>query len=130
MAKTITLREANQAFSRIIREVEAGEEITITRNGEPVARLVPVRGERVLTPEQQAARARARARWKKGWDLGVDHPLNRRLASMNGSDRFTLDTNLLVYSVDRRSGTRHRLAIEIVDQAIRQGLPHDTAITL
>ena len=77
MAKTITLREANQAFSRIIREVEAGEEITITRNGEPVARLVPVRRERVLTPEQQAASERARARMEEGWDLGVDHPLDR-----------------------------------------------------
>ena len=77
MAKTITLREANQAFSRIIREIEAGEEITITRNGEPVARLVPVRRERVLTPEQQAARTRARARMEEGWDLGVDHPLDR-----------------------------------------------------
>ena len=77
MAKTITLREANQAFSRIIREVEAGEEITITRNGEPVARLVPVRRERVLTPGQQAARTRARACMEEGWDLGVDHPLDR-----------------------------------------------------
>ena len=75
MPKTVTLREANQAFSRIIREVEAGEEITITRNGEPVARLVPVRRERVLTPEQQAARTRARM--EEGWDLGVDHPLDR-----------------------------------------------------
>jgi predicted nucleic acid-binding protein len=37
---------------------------------------------------------------------------------MNGSERFTLDTNLLVYSVDGKSGTRHRLAIEIVDQAM------------
>ena len=55
MGKTITLREANQAFSRCIREVEAGEEITITRRGEPVARIVPVRRERVLTPEQEAA---------------------------------------------------------------------------
>jgi prevent-host-death family protein len=70
MAKTITLREANQAFSRCVREVEAGEEFTITRNGEPVARLVPVRRERVLTPEQQAARARARARMEQGWHLG------------------------------------------------------------
>ena len=65
MAKTITLREANQAFSRIIREVEAGEEITITRNGEPVARLVPVRRERVLTPEQEAALARLEETMKK-----------------------------------------------------------------
>jgi predicted nucleic acid-binding protein len=33
------------------------------------------------------------------------------------SERFTLDTNLLVYSVDRTAGTRHELAIEIVDRA-------------
>jgi len=70
MAKTITLREANQTFSRVVREVEGGEEFTITRNGEPVARLVPVRRERVLTPEQEAARARALERMKKGWHLG------------------------------------------------------------
>ena len=71
MPKTITLREANQAFSRCIREVEAGEEFTITRNGQPVARLVPIRRERVLTPEQEAARTRARARMEKGWPLNI-----------------------------------------------------------
>ena len=71
MAKTITLREANQAFSRCIREVEAGEEFTITRDGEPVARLVPVRRERVLTPEQQAALARLEETMKKGWPLNA-----------------------------------------------------------
>jgi prevent-host-death family protein len=76
MSKTITLREANQAFSRCVREVEAGEEITITRKGRPVARLVPVGGKRVLTPEQEAARARALARMKKGWRLGGER-LNR-----------------------------------------------------
>ena len=70
MSKTITLREANQTFARCIREVEAGEEITITRRGQPVARLLPVGGKRVLTPEQAAARARALARMKKGWRLG------------------------------------------------------------
>lgn len=77
MAKTITLREADDGFSRIIREVEAGEEVTITRDGAPVARLVPVRGNRVPTPEQEAARARARARMEQGWDLGIAHPLAR-----------------------------------------------------
>lgn len=76
MSKTITLRDANQAFSRCIREVEAGEEITITRNGEPVARLVPVRRERVLTPEQEAALARALEIMKEGWEIGAG-PLNR-----------------------------------------------------
>jgi len=55
MSKIISPREANQAFSRCIREVEAGEEITITRRGQPVARLVPVGRKRVLTPEQEAA---------------------------------------------------------------------------
>jgi prevent-host-death family protein len=77
MSKTLTLREANQAFSRCIRQVEAGEEITITRRGEPVARIVPVRRNRVLTPEQAAARARARARMEEGWHLGIEHPLDR-----------------------------------------------------
>ena len=70
MAKTVTLREANQAFSRCIREVEAGEEFTITRDGEPVARLIPVRRERVLMPEQQAALVRLREQMEKGWHLG------------------------------------------------------------
>jgi predicted nucleic acid-binding protein len=31
--------------------------------------------------------------------------------------RFTLDTNLLVYSVDVDAGTRHQLALRIVDKA-------------
>jgi len=35
---------------------------------------------------------------------------------MNG-ERFTLDTNVLVYAADRRAGARHRLAIEIVNRA-------------
>jgi len=39
---------------------------------------------------------------------------------MNGDkERFTLDTNLLVYSVDRSAGRRHRLSIEIIRQAAR-----------
>lgn len=70
MGKTITLREANQAFSRCIREVEAGEEITITRRGQAVARIVPVTRERVLTPEQEAALARLEKRMNEGWHLG------------------------------------------------------------
>jgi predicted nucleic acid-binding protein len=33
------------------------------------------------------------------------------------SERFTIDTNLLVYSVDATAGSRHQAAIEIVDRA-------------
>ncbi|MFL5265037.1 MAG: type II toxin-antitoxin system Phd/YefM family antitoxin [Stellaceae bacterium] len=76
MSKMITLREANQAFARCVRDVEAGEEYIITRNGRPVARLVPAEGRRVLSPGQQAARARARARMEQGWAIG-NGPLDR-----------------------------------------------------
>ena len=37
---------------------------------------------------------------------------------MNGADeRFTLDSNILIYSVDGAAGPRYRTALEIVDQA-------------
>ena len=76
MSKIISLREANQAFARCIREVEAGEEYVITRRGQPVARLVRVQRGRVLTPEQEKARAGALAIMEKGWPIGAG-PLNR-----------------------------------------------------
>jgi prevent-host-death family protein len=76
VTKTISLREANQGFSRCIREVEAGDEFVITRKGQPVARLVPVGKHRILTPEQEAALARTRARMEKGWPIGAG-PLDR-----------------------------------------------------
>jgi prevent-host-death family protein len=76
MTKTVTLREANQSFSRCIREVESGEEFVITRNGVPVARLSPVAHRRVLTPEQQAALDRTLKRMNEGWDIGAG-PLDR-----------------------------------------------------
>jgi prevent-host-death family protein len=76
MTKTLTLREANQTFARCIREVEAGEEIVITRNGKAVARITPIGTRRVLTPQQQAALERTRARMGQGWDIGAG-PLDR-----------------------------------------------------
>jgi prevent-host-death family protein len=77
MEKTVPLREANQAFARFVREVEAGAAYTITRNGTPVARLVPIDTEvRHLTPEQQAARDRTRERMAAGWPIGAG-PLDR-----------------------------------------------------
>jgi len=71
MSKTVTLRDANQNFAKYVRQVEAGEEIVITRRGEPVAKLSPVSGKRVLTPAQQAALERTRKRLEKGWPLGI-----------------------------------------------------------
>jgi prevent-host-death family protein len=70
--RSVSAREANQQFSRILRDVEAGAEILVTRRGQPVARIVPVQPsrERQLTPEQEAALERTRRRLEKGWDLG------------------------------------------------------------
>lgn len=69
-SRTITLRDANQNFAKLIREVQGGEEFVITRRGEPVAKLSPVSAKRVLTPEQRTARQRLLTRMRKGWDLG------------------------------------------------------------
>lgn len=76
MSKIITLREANQGFSRYMRDVEAGQEFVITRQGRPIGRLIPIDGQRVLTPEQEAAVERSRARMEKGWPINAG-PLNR-----------------------------------------------------
>jgi len=76
MSKKITLREANQSFARCIRAVEAGSDFVITRNGKPVARLVPIATSRVLSPMQEAARRRMRARMAEGWPLRAG-PLDR-----------------------------------------------------
>jgi prevent-host-death family protein len=72
MQRSVSAREANQQFSRILRDVEGGAEILVTRRGRPVARIVPAQParERQLTPEQEAAHARSMERLRKGWDLG------------------------------------------------------------
>lgn len=40
--KPIGIVEAKSTFSALLKQVEQGEEIVITRRGKPVARLVPV----------------------------------------------------------------------------------------
>ncbi len=42
MKQQVSLREANQHFSRYIEAVERGEEIVITRRGRPIARIVKI----------------------------------------------------------------------------------------
>jgi prevent-host-death family protein len=73
MEKTLSLREANQSFARVVREVESGDVFTITRNGKPVARIAPIQGaQRVLTEEQKAALAHILARSEEGWPLDAE----------------------------------------------------------
>lgn len=60
--------EAETHFSELLERVAAGETITITSHGAPIARLVPV--QKTHTPEERRA---AIARWtelSKGLSLG------------------------------------------------------------
>lgn len=40
---TVNVHEAKTNLSQLLKQVEAGEEVIIARNGKPVARLVPAR---------------------------------------------------------------------------------------
>lgn len=46
MATTVNVYDAKTQLSKLISRVEQGEEITISRNGRPVARLVPLSSRR------------------------------------------------------------------------------------
>ncbi len=66
--KSITASTAKTHFSELLERVESGEEITITRRGMPVARLVPVK--KKSTGDERSA---AISRWierSKGLSLG------------------------------------------------------------
>jgi prevent-host-death family protein len=52
--RTVSAREANQAFSTLLGQAAGGEEIVITRRGKPVAVLSPWKPPEV-SPEKQAA---------------------------------------------------------------------------
>lgn len=59
--KSVSAREANQSFSRLLGAVEGGDQVVITRRGRPVAVLSAYRGSVVMTPGRQAAVERALA---------------------------------------------------------------------
>ena len=55
MKQQVSLREANQHFSRYIEAVERGEEIIITRRGRPIAKIVKLSRLREPTAAQLRA---------------------------------------------------------------------------
>lgn len=55
--QTISLADAKAHLSRLIELVEQGEEVTITRRGKPVARLVAEQAARQELPSLAALRA-------------------------------------------------------------------------
>jgi prevent-host-death family protein len=67
--RTVSAREANQSFSRILSAAANGEEVVITRRGTPVAKLVPVRDE-AKAARREAAIRRMLEMLRKGVNLG------------------------------------------------------------
>jgi prevent-host-death family protein len=60
--------EAKAHFSELLERVENGQEITITRHGTPVAKLMPVK--KAVTPEERAAAIREWREVSKSLTLG------------------------------------------------------------
>jgi prevent-host-death family protein len=56
---TVTAFDAKTRLGRLLDRVVAGEEVLITRHGEPVARLVPVENQHVHPASQALATFRA-----------------------------------------------------------------------
>jgi prevent-host-death family protein len=59
-SRTITQRELRNQSAAVLREVEAGRTIVVTRNGTPIGELRPVRRRRFV-PRASLADAAARA---------------------------------------------------------------------
>ena len=54
--REMSVREANQNFSKVIAEAEAGETIIIIKNGKSVAKISPAPEDLSHDPERRAAR--------------------------------------------------------------------------
>jgi prevent-host-death family protein len=77
MARTIPHRELRNNSSAVLRDVQAGETIAVTNNGEVVAILVP-------PPRRSAAPVRVRRATARGGfamlpRLRLDHPVQEDL---------------------------------------------------
>lgn len=63
----VGIRELRAGLSRYVERVKSGEEIVVTEHGRPVARLVPLNGERKidrLIREGVVTPARSRTGWR------------------------------------------------------------------
>jgi prevent-host-death family protein len=67
--RTVSAREANRGFSKLLQVVVEGEEVVITRRGKPVARLAPIE-DGARNAERQAELDRILAHLREGIDLG------------------------------------------------------------
>ena len=82
MARTITQRELRNDSAAVLREVQAGETLVITRNGTPVAEIRPLPPHRFVPRSLLADAARRAprvdfARFRADLDAVVDPGLDR-----------------------------------------------------
>ena len=66
--RSISAREANQFFSRVLGEAERGDTVVITRRGKPVAVLAPYASQ--LSQERERAIERLVELMRTGLPLG------------------------------------------------------------
>ena len=78
---TVTAYEAKTHLPRLLREVERGERIVITRHGKPVAELVPV------TDRQQDV-AETIERMKRARERRPHVPLDELLAARHEDHKY------------------------------------------
>jgi prevent-host-death family protein len=82
MARVIAQRELRNQNAKVIDAVAAGESFIVTRNGEPVAELRPIRAQRrVFIPRDEVARLAAanvridRHKFRADFDRVIDQNL-------------------------------------------------------
>ena len=68
-AMKVSTAAAKNRFAELIRAVEAGERVVITRHGKPVAQLAPPP---VESRKVQLGAMKDRIQFKPGWDAPVD----------------------------------------------------------
>ncbi|HBK04774.1 MAG TPA: type II toxin-antitoxin system prevent-host-death family antitoxin [Acetobacteraceae bacterium] len=76
MERTITLAEAKAHLSALITEAEAGAEITVTRHGRPVARIIGAPRDVARTPGDWG--------WQGSYDRSIFAPMTDEEARDEG----------------------------------------------
>lgn len=80
--KQVGILEAKTHLSGLVSEVEAGEDVVITRHGRPVARLVRAAPERTAGPETAEQIRAVRAEIERRF--GVDETFDWKAAVSEG----------------------------------------------
>ena len=75
LAMDVSIAEAENKLPELIRAMESGEKVVITRDGKPVAQLAPAEPEPSTSDEGRGVRLgtmRDRIKFNPGWDDPID----------------------------------------------------------